>query len=413
MSNLTRDALKAMDKKDTLSSFRTRFELPNDIIYLDGNSLGAQPKAALAVAKDVVGRQWGQDLIKSWNTAGWFDMPYRLGDKLAVLLGADAGEMLVTDSTGINLYKILALAAKLNPERSVLLMENDNFPTDVYMAQGLIDQLGGSHTLKLVPGDEIMAAIDDSVAAVSITQVNYKTGRLLDMAAITAKAHACGALAIWDLCHSAGALPVNLNGCNVDFAVGCTYKYLNGGPGSPAFIFAAKRHQNKASQPLSGWWGHSDPFAFSRDYAASPNISQMACGTQPITSMAMIECGLDMFLDADMAEIRKKSNTLCDLFIELMESRCGDFGFELNSPRDGTKRGSQISFNHDNGYAIVKALIARGVIGDFRAPANMRFGFAPLYVRYVDVWDAVEHLRDIMATGEWRKDIYNQQDAVT
>lgn len=413
MSSLTRDTLINMDNGDNLKSFHNRFELPKDIIYLDGNSLGAQPSAALDVAVDVVGRQWGQDLIKSWNTAGWFEMPYRLGDKLAKLLGADEGEMLVTDSTGINLYKTLALATKLNADRSVILMESDNFPTDVYMAQGLIEQLGGTHTLKLVPGDEIMDAIDHTVACVSITQVNYKTGRMLNMAEITTKAHACGALAIWDLCHSAGALPVDLNACNADFAVGCTYKYLNGGPGSPAFIFAAKRHQNKATQPLSGWWGHNDPFAFSRDYEASSGISQMACGTQPITSMAMVDCGLDMFLDADMDKVRAKSIALCDLFIELVESRCGEYGFELNSPRDGTKRGSQVSFNHENGYAIIKALIARGVIGDFRAPANMRFGFAPLYIRYVDVWDAVEHLRDIMVTGEWKKDTYNQVDAVT
>lgn len=413
MDALTRQTLTAMDKKDTLKPFRGRFELPDDIIYLDGNSLGAQPKQALDVAMDVVRRQWGRDLIKSWNTAGWFDMPYTLGDKLARLLGANSGEMLVTDSTSINLYKLLALAIKLNPERSVVLMESDNFPTDVYMAQGLIDQLGGSHTLKLVPGDEIIDAIDDTVAAVSITQVNYKTGRMLDMALITDKAHRCGTLTLWDLCHSAGALPVDLNACKADFAVGCTYKYLNGGPGSQAFLFVAKRHQNKAAQPLSGWWGHSEPFAFKQDYAASSGISQMACGTQPITSMAMIDCGLSMFLEADMAEIRAKSIALCDLFIQLVESRCAEYGFKLNSPRDAETRGSQVSFNHPNGYAIVKALIDRGVIGDFRAPQNMRFGFAPLYVRYVDVWDAVEHLHNIMASGEWKKDIYNQVGAVT
>ena len=413
MSTLTREALIAMDQTDNLKSFRDRFDLPDDVIYLDGNSLGAQPKVALDVAVDVVKRQWGRDLIKSWNTAGWFDMPYVLGDKLADLLGANSGEMLVTDSTGINLYKLLSLAVKLSPDRSVILMESDNFPTDVYMAQGLIDQLGGSHTLKLVPGDEILDAIDDTVAVVSITQVNYKTGRLLDMTSITEKAHSHGALTIWDLCHSAGALPVDLNDCKADFAVGCTYKYLNGGPGSQAFLFVAKRHQNKATQPLSGWWGHSEPFAFKRDYKASPGIAQMASGTQPITSMAMIYCGLVMFLEADMADVRKKSVALCDLFIELVESRCAEYGFELNSPRDAAKRGSQVSFNHPSGYAIIKALIARGVIGDFRAPLNMRFGFAPLYVRYVDVWDAVEHLRDIMASGEWEKDSYSQIEAVT
>lgn len=413
MTRLTRNDLVAMDESDKLARFRSHFDLPEGIIYLDGNSLGAQPKEALSVAADVVKRQWGNDLIKSWNSAGWFEMPYKLGNKLAELLGANEGEMIVTDSTGINLYKTLSLATRLNPDRSVILMESDNFPTDVYTAQGLIDQLGGSHTLKLVPGDEIIDAIDDTVAAVSITQVNYKTGRMLDMKAVTERAHACGALAIWDLCHSAGAIPVSLNACNADMAVGCTYKYLNGGPGSQAFIFVAKRHQNKAQQPLSGWWGHSDPFGFKRDYVPASGISQMASGTQAILSMALIDCGLSTFLEADMTVIRAKSIKLCDLFIELVESRCQDHGFELNSPRDANKRGSQVSFNHVNGYAIIKALIARGVIGDFRAPANMRFGFAPLYVSYSDVWDAVEQLRDIMDTGEWKTDVYSHQDSVT
>ena len=413
MSKLTRTSCTLLDNEDKLNSFRNRFDLPDDIIYLDGNSLGAKPKAASNVAKELIDQQWGNGLIKSWNSAGWFDMPSSLGDKLGQLLGADSGEMLVTDSTGINLYKVLSLAIKLRPDRSVILMESDNFPTDVYMAEGLIEQLGGNYTLKLVPGDEIMDALDDSVAAVSITQVNYKSGRMLDMAKITDKAHACGALAIWDLCHSAGAIPVDLNACNADFAVGCTYKYLNGGPGSPAFVFVAKRHHNKASQPLSGWWGHKEPFAFAPRYEASGGIAQMACGTQPVISMAMIKCGLDIFLETDMVLVRDKSVALTELFIELVESRCSDHGFKLNSPRDATLRGSQVSFTHQNGYAIIKALIARGVIGDFRAPDVMRFGFAPLYIRFSDVWDAVDHLADIMDTGEWQKDIYNQIDPVT
>ena len=413
MTTLTRDDFVALDAGDKIAHFRDRFALPSGVIYLDGNSLGARPKAAADVAVQVVTEQWGQNLIKSWNTAGWWELPYKLGDKLAQLLGADKGEMVVTDSTGINIYKTLAMGLKLNPERNVILMEDDNFPTDVYMAQGLMDQLGGSHTLKLVPGDEIMDAVDDTVALVCITQVNYKTGRMLDMKAVTKHAQGQGALVMWDLCHSAGAVPVDLNAAGADFAVGCTYKYLNGGPGSQAFIFVAKRHQGKVSQPLTGWWGHKAPFAFEGDYAPSQDISQMASGTQPIVSISLIECGLDIFLEADMADIRAKSVKLCDLFIELVEARCSGYGFTLNSPRDSAKRGSQVSFNHEHGYAIIKALIERGVIGDFRAPLNMRFGFAPLYVTYTDVWDAVEHLRDIMATDEWQRDIYHQEEAVT
>lgn len=413
MTKLTRKDLLTMDAADPLSCMRDHFDLPDGVIYLDGNSLGAMPKAAKALASDVVTRQWGQDLIKSWNSNGWFTLPYRLGDKLARLLGANAGEMVCCDAVGVNLYKALALAIKLNPDRHVILMEDDNFPTDVYMAQGLIEQLGGDYQLKLVPGTEIKDAIDDSVAVVSITQVNYKTGRMQDMKAVCEKAHNVGALTIWDLSHSAGAVPVDVNGAGADMAVGCTYKYLNGGPGSPGYVFIAKRHQNKAQQPLTGWWGHRAPFAFDRDYDAGPGIQQMSTGTQPITSMALIEPGLDMFLDVDFDLVRAKSVKLGDLFIKLVESRCADMGFELNSPRDAVVRGSQVSFNHPDGYAITKALISKGVIGDFRAPANMRFGFAPLYVSYSDVWDAVEILRDIMVRESWRAPEFTEVDAVT
>ncbi|GHF16840.1 kynureninase [Kordiimonas sediminis] len=413
MTILTRDDCLKMDAVDPLKTYRDAFALPDGLIYLDGNSLGPQPKAAADLAADLVKRQWGQDLIKSWNTAGWFELPYKLGDKLGRLLGANPGEMIVTDSTGINIYKVLSLALGLNPDRKTILMENDNFPTDVYMAEGLLGQLGDEYDLKLVAGDDILDALTDDVAVVMVTEVNYKTGRLLDMKAIADKAHAVGALAAFDLCHSAGAVPVDLNAAGADLAVGCSYKYLNGGPGAPAFIFVAERHQNKAQQPLSGWWGHKAPFEFETRYRAGEGISQMASGTQPILSLAMVDCGLSLFLDVDMAQVRQKSVKLCDMFIELVESRCGAWGFELNTPRDAVKRGSQVSFNHSDGYAIVKALIAKDVIGDFRAPQNMRFGFAPLYVRYVDVWDAVDRLADIMESGEWQKEIYHARDAVT
>lgn len=413
MTDLTRDDLYAMDVADPLADLRDRFDLPGGVIYLDGNSLGAMPKAAKALASDVVSRQWGHDLIKSWNSNHWFTLPYRLGDKLARLLGADQGEIVCCDAVGINLYKALALAIKLNPDRRVILMEDDNFPTDVYMAQGLIDQLDGDYQLKLVPGPDLADAIDDKVAVVSITQVNYKTGLMQDMKAVCEKARAAGALTIWDLSHSAGAVPVDLNDAGADIAVGCTYKYLNGGPGSPGYVFVAVRHQNKAQQPLTGWWGHRAPFAFDRHYDAGPGIQQMSTGTQPITSMSLVEPGLDMFLDVDFDLVRDKSVKLCDLFIRLVEERCTGMGFYLNSPRDAQMRGSQVSFNHESGYAITKALISKGVIGDFRAPANMRFGFAPLYVRYSDVWNAVEILHDIMMNDTWRAPEFNKVDAVT
>jgi kynureninase len=281
------------------------------------------------------------------------------------------------------------------------------------MIQGLVGQLGDGYEIRFAEEDELEAAIDDDVAIVCLTQVHYKSGRVLNMSAITAQTQAVGAISVWDLCHSAGALEVDLNACRADFAIGCTYKYLNGGPGSPAFIFAAKRNQGAALQPLTGWWGHADPFAFERDYRPASNIRQMLSGTQPILSLAVAEVGIDLFLRADMAEVRKKSQALTGLFIDLIEKRCGDHDFGLVSPRDAQRRGSQVSLDHVQGYAIVQALIGRGVIGDFRAPYNMRFGFAPLYVGYTDVWDAVQHLVEIMADQEWRREEFNRRGAVT
>lgn len=413
MTSLTRADCEKMDQEDSLAGFRDEFQLEDGLIYLDGNSLGAMPKAAVACAADVVERQWAQGLISSWNDADWFSKPEMLGDKIAQLIGADDGEVVVTDSTGINLYKVLAAALSIRPERTKIIMEGSNFPTDNYMAQGLVEQLGHKHDIHYAEADEIFAAIDDSVAVVCLTQVHYKTGHILDMQAITAKAHEVGAVVIWDLCHSAGSIPVDLNSCKADFAVGCTYKYLNGGPGSPAFIYVAKRHQGKALQPLTGWWGHADPFAFERDYRPASGIEQMRSGTQPILSLLVAEVGLDMFARVDMAELRKKSQLLSSLFIELVEARCGDYGFKLVSPRDSEMRASQVSFDHDNGYPIIKALIDKKVIGDFRAPANMRFGFTPLYVRFVDVWDAVDRLLEIMENELWKAPEFNQRSAVT
>tara|TARA_R110002110_G_scaffold91264_2_gene237514 strand:- start:136690 stop:137964 length:1275 start_codon:yes stop_codon:yes gene_type:complete len=413
MKQISRADCEALDHQDPLAGYRAQFDIPEGMIYLDGNSLGVRPRAASARAMEVVEQEWGRGLIKSWNEAGWWDLPVRLGDKIARLIGADSGEVVVTDSTGINVYKVLAAAMTLVPERRVILMEGSNFPTDNYMGQGLIAQLGDEYELRFAEEHELEEAIDEDVAVVCLTDVHYKSGRLLDMATLTGKIHAVGAIAIWDLCHSAGAVEVDLNACNADFAVGCTYKYLNGGPGSPGFIFAAKRHHGIARQPLTGWWGHAAPFSFERDYRPSPGIRQMLSGTQPIISLAVMEVGVDMFLQVDMSAVRSKSQALTSLFIDLVDQRCSDFDFGLVSPRDAERRGSQVSLNHEQGYPIVQALIARDVIGDFRAPANMRFGFTPLYTSFCDVWDAVEQLVQIMQSKEWQREEFNRRGAVT
>ncbi len=404
---------EAMDRADPLGKLRDRFVLPEGLIYLDGNSLGAMPKGAHARAQEVVTREWGADLIKSWNSAGWFDLPVRLGDKLAPLVGAAAGEIVLCDSTSQNLFKLLSAAVAMRPDRSVLILEGSNFPTNNYIAEGVAAATGGRVEVRLCEKDEIADAIDARTIAVAITHVHYKSGHIHDMAAITARAQAAGALAIWDLCHSAGAMPVDLNGAGADFAVGCTYKYLNGGPGSPAFLFAAKRHQGQAVQPVTGWWGHAAPFAFEPGYRPQQDIRQFLIGTQPIVSMALVEVGLDIHLAADMAAIRAKSMALTDLFIRLVETRCADYGFTLASPRDAAARGSQVSFAHADGYPVMRALIAAGVIGDFRAPDTVRFGFTPLYVRYVDVWDAVERLLAIMEGDIWKRPEHQAREAVT
>ena len=413
LDSLDRAACAAMDAADPLAPLRDRFDIPTGMIYLDGNSLGAMPKGAAARAHDEETREWGADLIKSWNSAGWFDLPVRLGDKLAPLIGAGDGEVIVCDSTSQNLFKVLSAAVALRAERRVLILEGSNFPTNNYIAQGVAAATGGRVEVRLCEKDEIAGAIDEDTIAVAITHVHYKTGHIHDMAAITARAQAAGALAIWDLCHSAGAMPVDLGGAGVDFAVGCTYKYLNGGPGSPAFLFVAKRHQGRALQPVTGWWGHAAPFAFEPGYRPQHDIRQFLIGTQPILSMALVEVGLDIHRAADMNAIRAKSMALTDLFIRLVEERCAGHGFTLASPREAAARGSQVSFAHADGYPIMRALIAAGVIGDFRAPDTVRFGFTPLYVGYADVWDAVDRLVTIMDGGIWKRPEHQFRDAVT
>ena len=407
----------ACDTGDALAPLRRHFDLPEGVIYLDGNSLGARPAAALARVQAVVAREWGNDLIRSWNTAGWFDLPRRLGDRLGQLIGAKPGEVVVNDTTSLNLFKALAAAVHMQEHgagkgRRVIVTERSNFPTDIYMAEGLSRWLDRGYSVRLVDSvDEIAAAVDSDTAVLMLTHVNYRTGYQHDMAALTAHAHAQGALAVWDLAHSAGAVPVDLHAAGADLAVGCTYKYLNGGPGAPAFIWVPQRHQAAFTQPLSGWWGHATPFAMAPAFAPTEGIGRALCGTQPIVSLALVECGLEVFEQADMQAIRAKSLALTDLFIDLVEKRCASHPLGLVTPREHARRGSQVSFTHPHGYAVMQALIARGVIGDYREPAIMRFGFTPLYTSFTDVWDAVEILRAIL--DEQAYDIHASRGAVT
>jgi kynureninase len=423
----TREDCQRLDHDDPLAPLRDRFTLPAGTIYLDGNSLGALPRATAARVQQVVQDEWGKDLIKSWNTADWIRLPHRIGDKIGALIGAQPGETVVADATSVNLYKALsaALAVAADAGRSLqgrrIVSERTNFPTDLYIADSIARANG--MTLALIDADDLPGALDEQVALLMLTHVNYRTGRMHDMGALTAAAHAVGALTVWDLAHSAGAVPVDLNAANADFAVGCGYKYLNGGPGAPAFVWAHARqtaHMDRAqlSQPLSGWLGHAAPFEFTPDYRPGTGISRFICGTPPVISLAALEVGLDVFAAAEphggIAALRTKSIALSDLFIELVEASPVAAQFELVTPRDSRLRGSQASFAHaEGGYAIMQALIARGVIGDFRAPDLLRFGFTPLYTRYVDVFDAVEQLVAVMSTGEWREARFHERAAVT
>ena len=414
----TRQDCLERDAHDPLAALRDQFDLPAGVIYLDGNSLGTRPKAALARVQQVVAQEWGHDLIRSWNSAGWFDLPRRLGNQLAGLLGAAADEVVVTDTTSINLFKALAAALQMqasdpaNAQRRVIVTERTNFPTDIYMAQGLTGWLERGYTVKLIDSvDQLASAIDADTAVVMLTHVNYRTGYQHDMRAVSALAHGAGALIVWDLAHSAGAVPLDLNADGADLAVGCTYKYLNGGPGAPAFIWVPAKHQPRFQQPLSGWWGHAKPFAMAPHFAPTDGIGRALCGTQPIASLAMVECGLDIFDQTDMAALRSKSLALTDLFIALVEQRCASHPLTLVTPREHARRGSQVSFAHPHGYAVMQALIARGVIGDYREPSIMRFGFTPLYTSFTEVWDAVDILRDILDRQAY--DVDAKRDAVT
>jgi kynureninase len=446
--NTLQDA-RALDAQDPLRSLRDLFSLPEGLIYLDGNSLGPLPRATSARVQQAVQSEWGQDLIQSWNKAGWFAAPQRVGDLIAPLIGARSGEVVATDSTSINLFKVLhasiliaktqanTAASGQKASKNIVLSERSNFPTDLYIAQALCAQHGLQ--LKLVSQGEIAGSLTPEVAVLMLTHVHYRSGHMHNMAALTQAAQAVGALTVWDLAHSAGAVPVDLHGANADFAVGCGYKYLNGGPGAPAFAWVHPRHVSAFEQPLSGWWGHAAPFAFTPGYTAASGIARYLCGTQPILSMTALECGLQVFEAAQalggMAALRHKSLALTDAFMQLVQTQCAGFGLHSVTPAAQARRGSQVSLvcsaapaanqpGPAHAYAMVQALIARGVVGDYRAgdasaPAAedrlhiMRFGFTPLYTRFEDVWQAVQHLRAVLANQEYLKPEFNQQHAVT
>lgn len=390
---------------------RALFDVPAGMIYLDGNSLGPLPRAATSRIAAMLTDEWGKELIKGWNTAGWYMQPRRVGDRVAALIGAAAGTVVMGDTLSIKVHQALAAALAMRPDRKVVLSDNGNFPSDLYIAQGLLRSLDKDLVLKVVEPEEVEAAIDTSVAALMLTEVDYRTGRMHDMKALTAKAHAAGIMTVWDLAHSAGALPVDLAGAKADFAVGCTYKYLNGGPGAPAFIYVAPEHAEAARPVLSGWMGHEAPFAFDLDYRPGAGIERMRVGTPPVIALTVLEAALDAWDGVDMADIRKASIELSELFIEEVERRCPEL--DLASPRDASRRGSQVSFRHPEGYAVMQALIARNVIGDFRAPDIVRFGFTPLYIDRADVVAAATILQEILDKREWDRPAYRQRAAVT
>ena len=406
---MTIDRARELDAADPLAPYRDRFALPAETIYLDGNSLGCLPKDTPARIAEVVGEEWGRDLIGSWNTADWIVMPQRIGGKIAPLIGAAPHEVIACDSVSVNLFKLIAAALQMQPGRKTVLSEPGNFPTDLYMIEGLEKQ--GLATRRLAERDRILEALDEDVALLLLTHTHYKTGAVFDMAELTRAAHDKGALVLWDLSHSVGAMPVDLNGCEADFAVGCGYKYLNGGPGAPAFAYVAERHHASLAQPLTGWMGHARPFEFLDDYAPAPGTDRLLCGTPPILALAALEVGVDLIAEIGVERLFTKSQALSEFFRECLSER--GIALELVSPEDPERRGSHLSFRHENAYALSQALIARGVVGDFRDPDILRLGFAPAYLRFEDMADAARTLADILETGEWKRPEYSERSAVT
>lgn len=411
---ITRDECLAWDSEDPLAGFRDRFLLPEGVIYLDGNSLGPLPSQTVSFLDSVVRAQWGRDLIKSWNDAGWFDKPRALGDLLAPMVGGSPGEVIIGESTSVSLFQTLTAAARLRPSRHVVVAEAHDFPTDLYVL-GSVQEVAGGLERRLIDAENgpLDSVLNDDVAVVLLSHVNYRTGEMYDMAEVTRQIHRAGALVVWDLCHSVGAVPVDLTGSDVDFAVGCTYKYLNGGPGSPSFMYVAQRHHEGSAPPLTGWHGHADPFAFSAEYRPAPGITRFRIGTPPVLSMAALESTLQMWQEVDLGDVRRKSLELTDLFISLVEARLAGWVTDIVVPRNHAARGSQVALRVQDGYAVMQALIERGVIGDFRAPDLMRFGFTPLYLSKTDVWDAVEVLHQVLASESWRADRHHVRNEVT
>ncbi len=411
MPNWTREKVESLDQADPLAEKRRLFHLPKGLIYLDGNSLGPRPEGVAARLTAVVEDEWGEGLIRSWNAAEWIELPQRVGAKLAPIIGARPSEVIACDSTSVNLFKVLMAALTINKGRQKIVTEAGNFPTDNYIIRS-VASLSGLECLAR-PADQLLEAVDADTACLVLTHVNYRTGEFYDLEATTRKAHDKGALVIWDLSHSAGAMPLDLDRAGVDFAVGCGYKFLNGGPGAPAYLFVAEALHDKVEPVLSGWMGHARPFDFADDYEPAAGIDRNLCGTPGILGMAALDAALDAFADVDMEEVRRKSMQLGDLLVDLVEDQCADHGFSVISPHDATMRASQVSIAHPQGYAIMQALISKGVIGDYRDPEVMRFGITPLYLRFIDLWHAVRHLRRIMEKETWRRPEFSERHPVT
>jgi len=400
---------RALDAADPIAGYRKQFALPPGVIYLDGNSLGALPLGTASRLGEVIRREWGEGLVRSWNSADWIGMPRRLGAMIAPLIGAEADEVIACDSTSVNLFKLIAAALAMRPGRKVVLSEPGNFPTDLYLIAGLEAQ--GFAERRLAPAEELEGAFDDSVAVLLLTHVHYKTGAMHDMARLTRAAHEAGALVLWDLSHSAGAVPIDLNGCEADLAVGCGYKYFNGGPGAPAFAYVAKRHQAALQQPLTGWMGHAAPFAFTDDYAPAPGIDRLLTGTPPILGLAALEEGVRLIAEIGVERLAAKSRALSQFLRAAVAEVAPDLA--CVSPEDPQPRGSHLSFRHPEAYAIAQALIARGVIPDFRAPDVLRLGLAPAYLRFDDCWHAAQALGEVLASGEWERPEFKTRATVT
>ena len=409
----TRADCAALDAADPLRHLRERFVLPEGVVYLGGNSIGAMAKAVAARVRTATEVEWAQGLKRSWNDAGWFTLPSRAGDKIARLIGAPPASVIVADTISINLFKLLSAALDLVPGRKVILSDTGNFPSDLYVAQGLIARLGGGLALKVVEPEDVEAALDETVGVLMLTEVDYRTARIHDMRGLTGKAHAVGAVTVWDLAHSAGAIEVDVTAANADFAHGCTYKYLNGGPGAPAYVYVRPDLIGKVHSPISGWWGHEAPFTFDLDFRPAPGIVRFQCGTQPILTLSALDAALDEWAGVDMAAVRAKSMQLTGMFAALVDAHCAKHGVKVAGPADAHARGSHVSLNCPHGFAVMRALIAGGVVGDFRAPDVIRFGFAPLYNGLVDAWDAADKLADILDERRWDDPRFRERNVVT